>query len=668
MNSAFLNYNLSAYDSQFENNNTKSSFFSVNSGINLWGWFFRHNGNYSYYNDKYNSKHSYHNMNTYLLKDISSLSSKLIIGQSNTSGRVFDSINYTGISLSSDDAMLPESLRGFAPVVRGIAQTNAGVTIRQKNSIIYETTVPPGEFVIRDLFPTSYGGDLQVVVREANGFESSFIVPFASVVDMLRPNAYKYEVVAGSYRNENIKDGQPFYQLTYQRGLSNFMTLYGGSQQSDYYGSYLLGSAFNFPFGAFAVDVTHSGTHGLEDNLTGQSYRLSFNKRINKTHSDITLVGYKLSTENYLDFDNAMLYQEQLKNGYTLSTDSFLRPKNRYTLSLNQNLGAEYGQLYISGLYENYWNSSHTGKQIQFGYSNAWRRLFYSLNVSRYSNQFNNNDYSYMLTLNIPLGKETKGALTSSLGRNTSGDWYEQLMLSGSSGKNNRLGWSVTTNKTEGELLNATLSGNYTSPFTTLVGSSSVNGDARTISAGASGAIVVHPLGVTFSPYSSNGYIIAHAEQAKGVEISSYPHLKLDFLGNAAIPVGSPYQKNTVSLDPKNLSNNIELKSSSKDVYPRSGAVVLAEFDTKVGYPLLLKPIHSPSIALGTNVYDGNMNIVGQVGQGGLIYIHPSTVQGILTFSNSSAQESICTIKYDIHDQIKIDSTSSLYISNYSCE
>lgn len=56
---------------------------------------------------------------------------------------MLESVPYRGIKLASDESMLPQSQRGFAPVVRGIAQSNAMVTIRQNNSVIYQTSVPP---------------------------------------------------------------------------------------------------------------------------------------------------------------------------------------------------------------------------------------------------------------------------------------------------------------------------------------------------------------------------------------------------------------------------------------------------------------------------------------------------------------------------------------------
>ena len=40
--------------------------------------------------------------------------------------------------------MLPPDLRGYAPQITGVAQTNAKVNVSQNNRIIYQENVPPG--------------------------------------------------------------------------------------------------------------------------------------------------------------------------------------------------------------------------------------------------------------------------------------------------------------------------------------------------------------------------------------------------------------------------------------------------------------------------------------------------------------------------------------------
>ncbi|URW93467.1 fimbria/pilus outer membrane usher protein, partial [Pantoea agglomerans] len=63
----------------------------------------------------------------------------------------------------------------------------AQVTVSQNGNKIYETTVSPGPFNITDLYPTGYGGDLDVTVKEADGSETRFSVPYAAMTRLKRP-------------------------------------------------------------------------------------------------------------------------------------------------------------------------------------------------------------------------------------------------------------------------------------------------------------------------------------------------------------------------------------------------------------------------------------------------------------------------------------------------
>ena len=44
----------------------------------------------------------------------------MTLGDSSTDADVFEGVPFRGAMLASDDDMLPESLRGYAPVVRGL--------------------------------------------------------------------------------------------------------------------------------------------------------------------------------------------------------------------------------------------------------------------------------------------------------------------------------------------------------------------------------------------------------------------------------------------------------------------------------------------------------------------------------------------------------------------
>lgn len=93
--------------------------------------------------------------------------------------------------------MQPNSQRGYAPTIRGIARSNAQVIVRQNGYIAYQTAVSPGEFEINDMFPTGSNGDYDVTVKEADGSEQHFIVPYSSLPILQRTGRCKIQRYRG---------------------------------------------------------------------------------------------------------------------------------------------------------------------------------------------------------------------------------------------------------------------------------------------------------------------------------------------------------------------------------------------------------------------------------------------------------------------------------------
>lgn len=58
-----------------------------------------------------------------------------------SSGDIFDSVGYRGVDFSSDERILPSSMLGYAPQIRGMAKTNAKIEIWQKDQLIYQSSV-----------------------------------------------------------------------------------------------------------------------------------------------------------------------------------------------------------------------------------------------------------------------------------------------------------------------------------------------------------------------------------------------------------------------------------------------------------------------------------------------------------------------------------------------
>ncbi|ATI62981.1 fimbria/pilus outer membrane usher protein [Edwardsiella tarda] len=658
---AFLGYAFNSYYAHNNGMSYNSQYLGINSGFNIAGWYLRHNGSL---NRQSGSGSEYQSLNTWLQHDIGALGGRLLVGEGYTSGRLFDTLGYTGVSLVSDEQMLPASRRDYAPEIRGIARGNARVTVRQNGNLIYETSVPAGEFVIDDLYPMGYGGDLEVTVREADGRESTSLVPYAAVAELLRPGAFRYELVAGRYRTAQKHSDQPLYLLTWQQGISNLLTLYGGTQLSEGYRAFLGGGALSTPIGAWAFDVTHSDAHTGNQELTGQSYRVTYNKFLRQTGSYIALAAYRFSTQNYLDFDQAMDYRDWY-GGVGIDPVYLWREKSRFSLSLSQDLPTGWGQLSASALARHWWHRSGADLQYQLGWSSGWRRVNWSLSASRSRMMNGLQDSNLYLSFSVALGDQHPLSLSSGFSRDGEGHYGEQLSLAGSLGERQQMSWNVGVDHNDYSGTTGSLNGQYTAPWTSLSANASIGSETRTVSAGLNGALVAHPRGVTFTPYSSDGYIVASAPGAAGAEVTSYPGLQLDYWGNAAIPLSSVYQRNLVTLDPTRVEN-VEMDSTMQSVVPRAGAVVLADFATRHGYALLLLPSSAEQgLPFGSTITDEAGNNMGIVGQGGLLYARVTETQGqLLATWSEEGKARTCVLPYRIEDL----ESSTPQRQHYRCE
>ncbi|QRR15682.1 fimbria/pilus outer membrane usher protein [Burkholderia sp. MS389] len=644
-----LGYNFNLYTSKASGHTAQTQgYLGLNGGVNIGTWRFRHEGSYSWSS---RGESRYQGLATYLQRDLPSLSSQLVIGESYTSGELFDSTQFRGVRLSTDDRMLPDSLRGYAPVVRGIANSNAKVTIRQNDVTIYETTVAPGNFEIDDLYPTGYGGDLQVSVEEADGSVHSFSVPYAAVPMSLRPGIGRYSFVAGTLRNPHGSSQPLFTQVTYQRGLTNLLTAYGGVTLAGGYVSAMLGGAFNTTFGAFGADVTHALTTipGAK-RYSGSSVRVSYAKSVDSTGTDIALAAYRYSTDGYFGLNDAMQARDAARDGR--SAQSVWRQRHRASLALTQRLGTTGGRINATASAVNYWNRPGSDVNYSVGYTNQFRNVSYSLTATRQRNAGGDMSTLYYASVTIPFGRERPMTVSGNVSRDTLGRTRLQSTLSGSVGDDHALSYSVSANHASGT--NSTTDGSANVTYRTRLAEVSASAGASTEfqqgSLGVRGALVVHRGGITFSQPVSETFAIVEAPGAAGARITNAAGVKVDGNGYAVVPYLTPYSLNTVALDPKGISMDVELKETSRQIAPRAGAVPLIRFATDTGRAALVQARQADGTPLpfGAAVHDETGKEVGVVGQASKIFARGLNDSGSLTVRWGADSGSICRIAYDL--------------------
>ncbi|MCJ1886104.1 fimbrial biogenesis outer membrane usher protein [Pseudomonas sp. LA21] len=650
VNAGFLDYNLNGYQSTSQGSDQRTAYASLNGGLNLGDWRLRQRSSLNWGQDGKNLQ----NLATFAQRDVDSLRSQLTLGDAYTDGDLFDSVPLRGIRLNSDERMLPDSQRGYAPVVRGIAATNARVTIRQNGYIIHEETVAPGAFEISDLNPTSDNGDLDVTVTEASGQESHFTVPFSSVARSLRPGISRYTASVGQVRDLSYGYSPYVAQATYQRGVTNSVTAYTGSSLSDGYTSLLLGGVLNTEYGAFGADLTQATTDLESQQYSGRSLRVSYNKLLQSTGTNFTVASYRYSTDGYFGLNDALNARDQLQQfgNEKGGADAIRRARSRSEINVSQNIGR--GYLFVSGSVQNYWNDTGSDTQFQSGYNHSWNWGSTSVSASRTQDAFGGSENQVLLSVSLPIGTtgSNRPYLTSSVSRSSSGASNLQSTLSGTAGQDGQINYGITSaydNPADGQGA-ASLGGNaqYRDSYGILNGSVSQGRDYRQLSAGIAGSVVAHPKGITFGQTLGDSIAVIDAPGAAGAQVSSASNVKLDGQGQAVVPYLTAYRVNTLELDPKGLSDDVELKSTTQDVVPRSGSVMLVKFESVTGHALLVQSRQADGSPLpfGASVYNEKGQEVGVVGQGGKIFARVESDHGKLSVALSAEQR--CQITYNV--------------------
>ena len=619
----YVNYHLNHFQSYIANlGRTSQTYLGIRAGLNVAGWALVHTGAKSWqqthaYTD-FSSK--YQSFETYVRRVIPQLRSEIVIGDMGTSGDLLDGVSLRGVRFTSDDSALPNSQRGYAPIIQGIANSNANVVVKQNGYIIHQISVPAGPFVIDDLNPTGYGGDITVEILESNGEKREFKVPFATLVQLVRPKHFKYQLAYGRYRNQDKVYKDNVLQGTLQYGLFNNLSLNTGFSNAPNYRAYLLGFGLNTPIGAFVADTTWANAYFVHSKQSrkGYSIRASYSVKL-PTETYITLATYRyFSQEFYRLSDTLVANNSDVIADREIQNNLIYRPKTQYQLSISQDLGQKGGVFYLQGSVQNYWQRKGKDYQYQVSYSNNIGKLNYSLSYSSSKDMTSHRNHSFYLGFSIPLGKQNVGASHSQTDKYYSLNTYLNGEIADTG-----INYGLQVNQAKNHY--RAISGNldYQLPYANLSANASYdNHHDRQFSTNLSGAVVLHPKGVTLSQQVGDTFAIVRAKGATGAKINGLNGHKIDYFGNGILPYLSPYSRNYVSISPEDLPLNVEFASTAKEVIPKANHAMLVEFNTSINPMILFEVQHSNGliIPMGTEAFDEQGQLVGYVVQGGQLF------------------------------------------------
>ncbi|HDX4052091.1 TPA: fimbrial biogenesis outer membrane usher protein [Enterobacter soli] len=675
INGAYTNYNLSYYNFRGKKEGYTDSdnvYLSLNSGLNLFGWHLIDNSSYSRSSSGESGK--WRNSTRYIERPFASINAILRLGDANTSSEYFESIRFRGMSVIKSQQMLPDSQRVYMPVVSGLATSSAVVRVLQDGNVIYQITVPPGPFAIRDLMPTGSRNELHVEVKNSSGQTETFIVPFSSMPSMLRPGTSDYRLNMGEVNMRNSNDNSKFVQYSYTYGVNNYTSLFAGLTLNNDYKSWLAGSTVSLPYvGSFSGTVEQAH-YQLPDSerQSGEKYSISWSKYF-ETKTNVTLASYYYRTQDYASFSDYIASKENLEQyGYTSTTRN---SKQAFSASVSQTLPQDLGKLTLTGYWRDYWNNQRSNRQYNLTYSNNYKDITYSLSLRRteYTQSYYDTDYdgnevsnlrknksadeSIYFSMSIPMSIFDTRATVSSRTTIEKGKYASSDVSL--SGEMKDVSYSmVLTNDNDVKSRSADLYASWDNSYSSLSAGLTEASDYRQLSLGASGNILAWSSGVLASGTTGRNFVIIDAPGLNNAVVNGNTAVRTNSSGRALSTSAVAYRQNHYRLDPDGTQDSsVDLLGNIEYIAPYEGSITYLKYktDTRKTYTLNIMRPENEALPFGASVMDASENLLGYVSQGSQVYLKADKLPKVLKVNISSKKhKQFCTVTSPAEDSLNV--------------
>ncbi|MBQ0343417.1 fimbrial biogenesis outer membrane usher protein, partial [Providencia rettgeri] len=609
------------------NRNNLSAFGNV--GANLAEWRLR--ANYQYENklvDSSNDKKSrFEWEQIYAFRDMASLSAKLFVGEIYIKSDLFDSVRFKGISVFTDESMMPPNLRGYAPQITGVAASNATVTLSQNGRIISQIKVPAGPFVIKDL-SQSVMGTIDVTVIEDNGKETRFQYTTTNIPFLTRKGQVRYTMNLGQLSPENNENiDKNFITVESSIGVLNNTSVFGGlvATSNNQYRAINLGVGQNLGFlGALSVDVTQSYAD-VGTRETGKSYRINYAKNLPSIDGQLTLTGYRFADRTFNSLSNFVE-----KNFSDNSQGELDKDKHVFSLSYAQQLHFMNASANITASRKTYWN----GKQNNY-FSIGLNKFFdegimkggsVSLSLNQSRNSRDKTDNQIYLSVSRPLQTESQNASISYFASYSDQDKRYTNNVNYSNYVNKDTNYNLTASTQDGlsqGSVNAFISHSGDTGQLQMSGALSDSMNSASIMVNGSITATQHGISAHRLTYRDQSRLVVDVPKAKGVIIEN-SHAITNDLGLATISNVPTYYNMEYKVDVNNLPDTVNVEDNVLETALTDGAIGYIKMDADIGKSLisrikLANGQYPPLGAVVTNT--SNNKVSGIIAESGIVYL-----------------------------------------------
>lgn len=602
-----FDYNLNGSKNYAHSGGSNSVDISANgtTGMNIGPWRFRADWQAQRYSSNERTTQNFSWSRYYLYRALPGIGARLTMGESDLESTLFDSFRFAGVSLVTDDNMLPPNLQGYAPEVSGVARSNAKVIISQQGRIIFQTQVAPGPFRIQELNQAT-SGTLDVRVEEQDGSVQRFQVDTASIPYLTRPGMVRYKFSAGRPTDWKHRiQGDPFASSEFSWGVSNGWSLFGGTIVSKDYDAMTLGVGRDLlALGALSFDVTQShATLPQEGTKKGASYRVSYSKRFEKIDSQVTFAGYRFSERNFMSMSD-YLESRFHDSAWGMTTS---HQKELYTITASKAFQSLNMSLYGNYSHRTYWDRPDSDRYsltlTQYLNIKKWRNVSLSLTGYR-SEYWGIKDDGAYISISVPWsnggtlsyrGQKTHSGTTNSIGWSDDIDANNSYSIQAGKGIGSRNEASGYFSH-DGDYATGSLSASYS------------EANYSTIGMALRGGMTVTRYGAALHPVSTNGgtRLMIDTGDSAGVPLKDIGAVqRTNRFGKAVVTGIGSYWRNSVGVDVDSLADDMEVSHPLTELTLTEGAIGYRKIDVMQGLKMMaaLRYQDGSSPAFGSIIY-----------------------------------------------------------------
>ncbi|MFI8417930.1 fimbria/pilus outer membrane usher protein [Serratia sp. NPDC078593] len=588
VNAAFVSYQVNYGHYSAEQSRDAERNYSLYAdffaGANIGAWRLRYQPVYQ--KDTWGNP-TWHTEKALAYRDIKAWRALLTVGDSSTPSVLFENVRFRGITLVSDSRMQPEGLRQFSPWIRGVSRSNAEVKVRQNGEVIYQTFVPPGVFVLKDVYPPDLQGDLTVTIKESDGSETERKIPYSSMPNLVHGDQWRYDVSVGKYRPYfGMEEEQPkFMQASLSYGLPGKVTLYGGLQAADIYHSVAVGIGKSFnQWGAFSLDYNYSlATQPRRPSSDkGKMVRARYAKAFQGWESSVSVLAQYYPRQRYRTFGDAIeqqtTYWWDWEDGIYVGDfddEKKYRLEARYTQYLSDS-----DNLYLTLAREARRGRNKGNSSVELGYSSTWGAVDVNLFAEYNRTSWGKEQSQVGLSFSVPLDKLSMPRLKLNYDHTfaKNGADSRRVGISGTALSDYSLSYDLSTTQRQNRGSSQDASASYQYNAGSLRLGYSQGQGYRQQNAELTGSIMAHQEGVTLGQMLEETMAIVSVPGSPGIGVDNQYGVTTDWRGYAVVGMLTPYRVNRLSLDTFNLPEDEELPEPENEVVPTAGAIMFSRF------------------------------------------------------------------------------------------